>query len=261
MGEAGAVSVMNVTLHATDYDCRMNRAIGSARLLAMVLVIAALIATLTDTSGLVPGTLAQIATYFTFQANVIALVVWGAVTFYIARQTPMPRWLEYGRTFVAANLVTVGAIYWIAIAPLGLEDGGQLIFVMIASHIVTPVFAIADQTLVGTRSPIPWRHWWVFVAWATIWVNIAIRRSLLDGPVIYDYLDPALGMASIAGSLAWNFALLVACALGAMRIRRWRRYECADAVTSDAITASGVGNTSFEKADQSSGSTSMIPSS
>jgi len=239
----------------------MNRALGIARVLSMVLVIAALVATLTDTSGLVPDSLAELATYFTFQANVIALVVWGVVSFYLARRTPMPRWLEYGRAFVAANLVLVGAIYWIAIAPLGLEDGGQLIFVMIASHIVTPLFAIADQTLVGTRSPIPWRHWWVFVAWATIWVNIAIGRSLLDGPVIYDYLDPALGLASIVGSLAWNFAVLVACALGAMRIRRWRRYEYADAVTSDANAASGVGNISFKKADQSSGSTSMIPSS
>lgn len=194
----------------------------------MGLITSALIATLTDTSGRVPSSFAEIATYFTFQANVIAMSTWGALLFYtLVRQrrgAATSRWLEYGRAFTAANLVTIGGIYWIAIAPLGLEDGPQLIYVMVISHLVTPLYAATEQVLVGRREPLPWRHVWVVTIYATVWVCIAVLRSWLGEPAVYDYLDTARGAGAIVGALAWNYGILFAASAGAMRIRRWRRW-------------------------------------
>ncbi len=195
----------------------------------MGLIASALLATLTDTSGRVPSSFSEIATYFTFQANVIAMATWGALVFYALRRqrhgVASPHWLEYGRAFTAANLVTIGAIYWIAIAPLGLQDGPQLIYVMVISHLVTPMYAVAEQLLVGPRRPLPWRHVWWMTTYATVWVCIAVLRSWQGQPAVYEYLDTALGAAAIAGGLAWNYAILFAASAGAMRIRRWRRWD------------------------------------
>jgi hypothetical protein len=203
----------------------MKNALVISRVTVMALVVSALIATLTDTSGLVPSTFSEIATYFTFQANVIALAVWGALIFYSRRGGVRPRWLEYGRAFTAANLVTVAILYWVAIAPLGLQNGGQLIYVMVISHIISPLYATAEQLLVGPRSTLPWRHIWMIAGYASVWVTVAVVRSIMGGPVIYDYLDPELGWRAIAFALTWNFAVLVTCSAAAMRIRRWRRWS------------------------------------
>ncbi len=195
----------------------------------MGLIASALLATLTDTSGRVPSSFLEIATYFTFQANVIAMATWGALVFYAVqrqrRGDASPRWLEYARAFTAANLVAIGAIYWIAIAPLGLQDGPQLIYVMVVSHLVTPLYAAVEHMLVGSRTPLPWRHVWWLTTYATVWVCIAVLRSLLGGTAVYDYLDTALGFTAIVTGLAWNYAILFGASMGAMRIRRWRRWS------------------------------------
>jgi len=217
----------------------------------MCLVMSALIATLTDTSGRVPSSLAETATYFTFQANLIAMVAWGTLVFYQWRPGPQPRWLEYGRAFTAANLVTIGAIYWLAIAPLGMQDGPQLIFVMIVSHVVTPLYAAAEQLLVGPRTPLPWRDLWMIVGYASGWVTIAVTKSLLGATSVYEYLDPARGFVSVGFGLLWNFAVLAAAASCAMRIRRWRRWS--DAGASAHVQPAGVSATEIPLPDDSDG--------
>lgn len=219
----------------------------------MGLIASALVATLTDTSGRVPTSFAEIATYFTFQANVIAMATWGALVFYgIRRQShggQTPRWLEYARAFTAANLVTIGAIYWLAIAPLGTQDGPQLIYVMIISHLVTPLYAVVEQLLVGPRDPLPWRHVWWMTSYATVWVSIAVLRSWMGQEAVYDYLDTARGAGVIVFGLAWNYAILFAASAGAMRIRRWRRW-------SESGSDDGLG--ALEDDLQRTGSTSMM---
>lgn len=203
----------------------MHRALALSRVAACVLIISALVATLTDTSGLVPSSFTEIATYFTFQANVVAVLVWGATLFHSWTSRPSPRWLEYGRAFTAANLVTVAVIYWVAIQPLGLQDGGQLIYVMIVSHIVTPVYAATEQVLVGPRLALPWRNIWMIAGYACLWVTVAVTRAWLGGPVIYDYLAPSEGAMAVASALTWNMAVLLVASAAAMRIRRWRRWR------------------------------------
>jgi len=220
----------------------VNKAIAVMRLTMMGLIASVLIATLTDTSGRVPTSLTEIATYFTFQANLIALFAWATLVYFAWRGRVRPRWLEYARAFAAANLVTTGGIYWIGIAPLALQDGPQLVYVMIISHIVTPLFAAADQMLVGPRKPLPWRHVWLITSYAIVWVSIAVIRSSFGTPAIYDYLEPARGPAAVGFGLAWNFAILVTASACAMRIRRWRRWTQDDsAIGRNSRASAGVG--------------------
>lgn len=203
----------------------MTRTLTIARATVSLLLVSALVTALTDTSGLVPTSLIDIATYYTVQANIIAVMVWGALVFYSMRGQRTPRWLEYGRAFTAANLVTVAAIYWFGIAPLGLQDGGGLVFVMVISHVVSPLYAIAEQLLVGPRKPMPWRHIWILAGYPAAWVLIALGRSLMGGSVVYEYLDPDRGPAAIVWALTWSLAVLLAASAGALRVRRWRRWD------------------------------------
>jgi hypothetical protein len=203
-----------------------------ARLGVSALLVSALITALTDSSGLVPTSALDVATYYTVQANIVAVLVWSALVFYAWRQASPPRWLEYGRAFSAANLVTVAVIYWLAIAPLGLQHGGGLVYVMLVSHVVSPLYASAEHLVVGPREPLPWRHLWALCAYPALWVGIAVARSATGGPVIYAYLDPDRGALAIVWALTWNLAVLLAATAAAMRVRRWRRW-------SDAVSATG----------------------
>ncbi|MBC7298270.1 MAG: hypothetical protein H5T82_05185 [Demequina sp.] len=149
------------------------RMVATARLGASTLVLFALALTLTDTSGLVPARVIDLLGYDTLQANVIALAVWVALTFAAARPTSakVQRALEYARAFAIANLVLVAILYWVMIAPLGLEAGPQLATVMVISHIVTPVYATIDYLVVGPAEPLPMRGWRGFFAVPTVWVS------------------------------------------------------------------------------------------
>lgn len=53
-----------------------SRAVAALRVTMSLLIVGALIATLTDTSGLVPERMIDLLGYYTLQANVIALAVW-----------------------------------------------------------------------------------------------------------------------------------------------------------------------------------------
>ena len=200
------------------------RRVATARMVASALVLFALGLTLTDTSGLVPDRVIDLLGYYTLQANVIALAVWIALVIAAARPTSAKtqRALEYARAFAVANLVLVAIIYWVMIAPLGLEAGPQLATVMVISHIVTPIYASIDYLVVGPAEPLPMRGWWGFFAIPTAWLSVAIPSAFAGGWVPYDYLDPARGLRAIVGTVSLQGFLLAALAVAALRIRAWR---------------------------------------
>jgi len=189
----------------------------------MVLIVTALIATLTDTSGLVPDSYVELFTYYTLQINVACLGVWGALTWYAVRRTEPARWVEYGRAFIAANLVVVAVIYWGSIFPLGTQDGAQLAWVMAIAHVATPVYVVADQALVGSREPLPWRRWWWVSGYATLWVGIALVRGALGGKLPYDYLNAETGYGPVIVTVAIHGVVLIAMSVTALRWRSARR--------------------------------------
>ncbi len=215
------------------------RRVATARLSASALILFALGLTLTDTSGLVPDRVIDLLGYYTLQANVIALTVWVALTVASTRPTSAKaqRALEYARAFAVANLVLVAILYWVMIAPLGLESGPQLATVMVISHIVTPIYATIDYLVVGPAEPLPMRGWWWFFAIPTAWLSVAIPRAYAGGWVPYDYLEPARGLRAIVGTVSLQGLLLAALAVAALRIRGWRsvpHFHLAEGVSEDA---------------------------
>ncbi len=201
----------------------MRRFVIAMRVMMMVLIVTALVATLTDVSGLVPESYVELVTYYTLQANVACLAVWGALTWHAVRRTPPARWVEYGRAFIAANLAIVAVIYWTSVFPLGTEDGPQMVWVMVISHVVTPLYVIADQALVGTREPLPWRHLWVVCGYATLYVGLTLARGAIGGWVPYEYLKADAGYAPVVTTVALHGVVLVALSALAMRWRSARR--------------------------------------
>ncbi len=199
------------------------RVVVALRLAMSVLIVGALIATLTDRSGLVPSNFLDLLGYYTLQTNVAALVVWSAATVAARGLARPPWWLELGRTFVAANLVLIACVYWIQVAPLGLEDGPQLVSVMIVSHIITPAYVVVEHLLVGTRSPVPTRVLPWLVAYPVVWSGVAVLRVWSGGWVPYEYLEPSRGIGAVALTIAVQGLVLAALTWGAMRLRGWRR--------------------------------------
>jgi hypothetical protein len=200
------------------------RSVTVARLGASALVLIALGLTLTDTSGLVPERLIDLLSYYTLQANFLALAVWVASAIAATRPTSarIGTALEYGRAFAAANLMLVAIIYWSMIAPLGLEAGPRLVIVMVISHIMTPLYATVDYLVVGNAKPLPLRGWWWFFAIPTAWIAAAVARAYSGGWVPYDYLDPARGMRAIALTVSWHGVLLAILTIVVLRVRTWR---------------------------------------
>ncbi len=229
----------------------MRRFIFVMRIVMMVIIITALVATMTDTSGLVPDSYLDLFTYFTLQANVACLAVWGALSWYAVRRENPPRWVEYGRAFIAANLAVVALIYWGSVFPLGTEDGAQLAWVMAISHVITPLYVAADHVFVGTREPLPWRHVWVVSGYATAWVGTALVRGALGGWVPYEYLEADDGYGPVIAAIALHGAALMALSLVAMRWRSARRIpDPASAPAAPPLSESGLGDPSRVPARQ-----------
>lgn len=194
-----------------------------SRVVLSLLIVGALVATLTDRSGLVPSSMVDLVSYYTLQTNVAALVVWTIATLAARGLVAPPWWLELGRTFVAANLVLIAGVYWTQIAPLGLEHGPQLIAVMIVSHVVTPIYVVLEHLLVGERSPVPLRVLPWLVAYPALWSIATVARVWSGGWVPYEYLQPSRGLAAVAWTIVVQGVALTGLTWAAMRTRRWRR--------------------------------------
>ncbi|MCB2411739.1 Pr6Pr family membrane protein [Demequina sp. TTPB684] len=230
-----------------------TRWVATLRVAMSLLIVGALIATLTDNSGLVPSSYLDLLSYYTLQTNVAALIVWVVATVAASGMAQAPWWLEVGRAFVAANLVLIACVYWVQVAPLGLEHGPQLVTVMIISHVVTPLYMIAEHLLVGTRLPVPTRLLPWLVAYPMAWSAAAVIRVWSGGWVPYEYLEPSRGIGAVAVTIAAQGAVLCALTWAAMRLRAWRRvpdpaYRAETSPTSIEMARSDVSQRAFSLA-------------
>ncbi|MEX0914146.1 MAG: hypothetical protein WDZ57_04260 [Demequina sp.] len=201
----------------------MANVVTGMRVLIIGLIAVALTATLTDTSGLVPDSKADIAAYYTFQTNIVCAAVLVTLTWHRIRHTIPHPWVEWGRAFSAVNLVVMGLIYWAVIFPLGTEHGPQMTWVMVLSHVVTPLYLGVEYLVVGNRSPLPLARWWVVAGYAGLWTVVTVTRSARGDFVPYDHLDPAQReWSQISFDVAFHSALLLLVTVVALRWRRWR---------------------------------------
>lgn len=198
------------------------RAFAWGRVVMMALIVGGLTLTLMDTSGLVPDNYLHLVTYYTLQSNVVALGVWGVATAVTLGRVSQPRWLEAGRALVAANLLIVAIIYWVQVAPLGLEHGWKLQVVMVISHVITPVFGAVDQVLVGRSDAVSWDALPWLAAHPLAWSVSAVINAWMGGWVPYEYLDPSRGIDAVVSTVVVQGTVLLGLTVAAMRWRRWR---------------------------------------
>ena len=217
------------------------RGVAMARVTVLVLIGVALTVTLTDNSGLVPDSYLELVSYYTFQINIVYVPLLVVLLWHQWRRTPPAPWVEYVRAFVAGNLVIVGLLYWSVVFPLGTQHGWGMTWVMVVSHIVTPLYVAWEFLVVGDKRTMPWRAWWVIALYPVLWTVATVVRSAYDTFRPYEHLDPHYGWGMVTFSMAWHMAVLSVMTAVVLRLRRWRRIPDPAWAASGAAHVSGAG--------------------
>jgi hypothetical protein len=190
------------------------------RLLVAVAIIVAVVATFAETAMRVSVNPFNFFGYFTIQSNLIIAVVYLVTT---ARSGNDSRGsLTLARACATTYLIVVGIVYALLLAPLGAAGGVPLPWANFILHILVPLYAVADWSLVRDRLRVPYRSLWVAAVYPLLWCGVVLARGATDGWVPYPFLDPANGYASVVLYVAIIAAMVVAIAAVVFWISRWR---------------------------------------
>ena len=177
-----------------------RRTVGAAaRLIAAVLVVAAVAATFAATSPVRPE---NFFGFFTVQGNLIgaAVALIGAVR--LVRGTPATTAWTVVRWCAAAYLVVVGLVYWALLAPLGAAGGVPVPWANLVLHGVVPAAALLDWLLLRDRVRPSLPLLPLVLAYPLLWTAVVLVRGATDGWVPYPFLNPAQGGAVVAAWVA-----------------------------------------------------------
>jgi len=148
--------------------------------------------------------------YFTNQTSLIlsvVLLVSGAMA--LVGRTPSES-AGLVRGIATAYLVVVGVVYNTLVPGTGSAPP----WVSALLHVVLPVLAVLDWTLVADRPPLPWRRLPLVLPYPVVWLVVVLVRGRTDGWVPYGFLLPGNGLPSlIAHVLGLIAAVLAAGAL------------------------------------------------
>lgn len=138
-------------------------------------------------------TWAQLPGYFTPLANLAGILALVVAAFAGRRD---PAWVQALRVNAATYLVIVGAVYWLLLAP----HAGAPYFPWANAviHGGAGLIVAADWILVGERRRPRWGDIWTVLLLPLAWMGYLLVRATTDGWVPYPFLDPALGLATIA---------------------------------------------------------------
>jgi hypothetical protein len=191
----------------------MHPVVATLRLVAAVLVVVAVVATLVATPSVV---LVNFFGYFTVQGNLIGAVVAAIGAVRLLRGTvPTPAWMVV-RWCAATYLVVVGVVYWALLAPLGAAGGVPVPWANLVLHALMPLLALVDLLLAPDRLRPPLRLLPVVLAYPLVWTAVVLVRGATDGWVPYPFLNPAQG----AGVLTAWIVLVAGVFTGATTLLR-----------------------------------------
>jgi hypothetical protein len=192
----------------------MKTLFATARLIAGVAGLTAVVATFLDTASRTTINPFNFFGFFTTQSNIltaVTLIMLAVVGF--ARRTPSPA-LRLLHASVTTYIVIVGVVYNTLL--VGLEGGITLGWANVVLHVIIPIYAAVDWVLFGDRSALPWRSIWVVLIYPLVWLVVIIIRGATDGWVPYPFLNPSLGYGVVA-----LYAVGIAVAIGAVGLGVW----------------------------------------
>jgi hypothetical protein len=166
------------------------------RLAAVLVVLAAIVATFLDTASRATINPFNFFGYFTMQSNIITAVVLFLAALATFSGRPQTRLLMFLRACATTYIVIVGIVYNLLLA--GLEGGVSLEWANWVLHVAFPIYAAVDWIFFGDRNALPWKRLWVVLIYPVLWVIVVLIRGATDGWVPYPFLDPATGYGSVA---------------------------------------------------------------
>lgn len=197
------------------------RAVGVARIAVAAAIVAAVFATHVEAASRGPVNPFNLYGYFTVQSNLIAAVSWFIAGTLALRGRTRGAGLSLLGAVATTCLTIVGLVYAVLLAPLGAVGGVPLAWANIVLHVVSPLAAMIDWTLIGDRRRLSPSSLWVILVYPIVWTAVVLIRGATDGWVPYPFLDPAQGYGVVAGyatAIAALFAVVGAAVLWASRL-------------------------------------------
>lgn len=179
------------------------------RALVAALVVAAVTATYVDAASRTTVNPFNFFGFFTMQSNLIlaGLLAWMCVR-HLRPGATSGEVSSLIRGIATTNIVIVGLVYALLLAPLGAEGGVPEPWANTVLHIVTPIYAVLDWLVFGDRQRLSWRRLWVVLVYPLGWIAVVLVRGATDGWVPYPFLDPELGYGVVsvyAAAIAVSF--------------------------------------------------------
>ena len=181
-----------------------TKIVAVGRLAAVVLGVAAIVATLIDTASRKRINPFNFFGFFTMQSNIIWLVVIAITAIFALRGTKQTNVLFLARGCATKYMILTGVIYNVLLA--GQEGGVALAWANNVVHIILPFYAFLDWILFADRPPLAWNRLWVSLIYPMVWVVVVLIRGATDGWVPYPFFNPATGYGHV-------FAYVVAIAV------------------------------------------------
>ena len=169
-------------------------------------------------------TWSQLPGYFTPLAALaaavalIASVVWAPTSSKATARGTEPRWVSLLRVNATTYGVITGVVYWYLIGGVATPVFPWANFIL---HGGAGAVLLADWLFVDRRGRLPLSSVWSVLVVPALWIGYLLIRSHIDGWVPYAFLDPALGIASVASTVGLIAAVGLAVAV-VLHLTAWR---------------------------------------
>lgn len=194
---------------------RWHPAIGSLRLLAGAVGVAALIGRFFYGQGFITFSVGNYFGYLTHQSNIAAVAMFAAGGVMMLRGIREPEWASAARMLITSYLAVSGIVFALLAAQaaernyrLDVHWSDQLL------HFWIPGYALLDWLLAPGRRTVPWRFSYLVLGYPLVWGMVTMVRGSLVGWYPYFFLDPyqVESVGEFAGFSAAALALFAAMA-------------------------------------------------
>lgn len=198
----------------------MRYLVVGLRLVAALLGVVAILATLMDTASRATINPFNFFGFFTMQSNIIWIVVISVTVIVDLTGRAQSTSLLVSRASATTYIILVGAIYNTLLA--GLEGGVALAWANSVLHVVLPIYGLLDWLFVADRPGLRWKWIWVSLLYPAVWMVVVLIRGATDGWVPYPFFDPSIGYAVVAAYCLAIAALTILTAAVVWAVSRLR---------------------------------------
>jgi hypothetical protein len=172
--------------------------VNTLRLVAVVLVVAAIIAQFLRSIASPTFNPFNFFGYFTIQSNVFIAVALAVTLVSAAKRQREGVGASVFRGASTVYIATTGIVYNTLLVHASLDQSFTVQWSNDVLHRVLPVYAVLDWLLFSDRARLLLRHVWLFLVYPAVWLVVVLVRGATDGWVPYPFLDPGQGYGVVA---------------------------------------------------------------